>query len=101
MDASGASIALLIATALIGANLPFLVERIFFVLPPRGTRKAFGWRLLEWFFMYLVVGALARAIEGTTSPVYPQRWEFYAITACLFMVLAYPGFVYRYLWRRR
>ncbi|MFN0163148.1 MAG: DUF2818 family protein [Burkholderiales bacterium] len=101
MDASSASIALLIAAALIGANLPFLIERIFFLVPLHGARKAFGWRLLEWFCMYLVVGLLARAIEGTTSPVYAQRWEFYAITICLFLVLAYPGFVYRYLWRHR
>ena len=31
----------------------------------------------------------------------PQGWEFYAITGTLFVTLAFPGFIYRYLVRRR
>jgi NADH:ubiquinone oxidoreductase subunit 2 (subunit N) len=31
----------------------------------------------------------------------PQGWEFYATTASLFLTFAFPGFVYRYLARRR
>ena len=38
--------------------------------------------------------------ESRAGPVYRQRWEFYAVTVCLFLVFAYPGFIYRYLWRR-
>ncbi|HLA39718.1 MAG TPA: DUF2818 family protein, partial [Candidatus Glassbacteria bacterium] len=44
---------------------------------------------------------LAWLVEKNLGPVHPQRWEFYATTACLFLVFAYPGFVYRFLWRRR
>ena len=29
-----------------------------------------------------------------------QGWEFYAITAALFLTFAFPGFVWRYLLRR-
>ena len=29
-----------------------------------------------------------------------RTWEFYAITLSLYLVLAYPGFVYRYLFKR-
>ena len=29
------------------------------------------------------------------------KWEFYAITFCLFRVFAYPGLIYRYFWRKR
>jgi hypothetical protein len=50
--------------------------------------------------LYLLVGVLARLLEGRQGVVYPQGWEFYAITYCLFLVFAYPGFVYRYMWRR-
>jgi hypothetical protein len=32
--------------------------------------------------------------------IYPQGWGFYAVTFCLFIVFAYPGFVLRYLWKR-
>ena len=30
----------------------------------------------------------------------PQRWEFYAALGFLFLTLAFPGFVWRYLRRR-
>ena len=31
---------------------------------------------------------------------YPQSWEFYVIGICLFLVAAFPGFIYRYMWRK-
>jgi hypothetical protein len=31
----------------------------------------------------------------------PQEWEFYAAFAGLFITLAFPGFVWRHLRRRR
>ena len=40
-------------------------------------------------------------LEGKLGDIHKQNWEFYAINASLFVVFAYPGFVYRYLWRRR
>jgi hypothetical protein len=33
--------------------------------------------------------------------VFSQTWEFYAISGCMFVVLAFPGFVLRYLRKRR
>jgi hypothetical protein len=49
--------------------------------------------------LYGVVGAIARFVEGRLGSVKSQDWEFYAVTACLFVVAAYPGFVWRYLRR--
>jgi len=40
-------------------------------------------------------------LESRIGNVFPQTWEFYAITACMFVVLAFPGFVLRYLRKRR
>jgi hypothetical protein len=40
-------------------------------------------------------------LEQQIAPRHSQNWEFYAVTACLFLVFAFPGFTYRYLWRRR
>ena len=96
----------LLAFAILAANLPFLSDRIFFVAKPKGSasgsvRKAFGWRLAELFAAYLLLGLFARALETRQGQVYAQGWEFYAATACLFVVLAYPGFVWRYLWKKR
>ena len=31
--------------------------------------------------------------------VYEQGWAFYATTFCLFVVFAFPGFAWAYLWR--
>lgn len=96
---NSAVIALLLA-ALVAANLPFFMERIFFVIPARKASKSLGWRLLELVVLYFLVGGMSLLLQRKIGPVQPQNWEFYAITACLFLVLAYPGFVYRYLWRR-
>ncbi|MDR0702810.1 MAG: DUF2818 family protein [Azoarcus sp.] len=86
--------------AFVAANLPFLFERVLFVRRPAAGRKAFGWRLLELFLLYIAVGLFAAMLERDAhGGVYPQGWAFYVTTACLFLVFAFPGFVYRYLWR--
>jgi hypothetical protein len=94
-------IAILLVLAFIAANLPFLLERRLFVLPMGEHGKGVSWRLLELILLYFVVGGVAWLVERNLGPVQVQHWEFYATTACLFLVFAYPGFVYRYLWRRK
>ncbi len=97
MDWSTAALLLL---ALVFANLPFLTERILFVAAAPKEGKSFGWRLLELVLLYFVAGTAAWLMESRAGQVHPQRWEFYAVTVCLFLVFAYPGYVYRYLWRK-
>lgn len=91
---------LLIGLAAVAANLPFINQRWLAVWPTRMVRKGLGWRLLELVFWYGVVGAVALALERGAGQAHAQGWEFYAITAALFLTLAFPGFVYRYLLRR-
>jgi hypothetical protein len=94
------TVAALLLLAMVFANLPFLSERLFLVwLPPSGQKGAWL-RIVELIALYLVTGAVASLMESRVGPVHAQRWEFYAVTACLFLVFAYPGFLYRYLWRR-
>jgi hypothetical protein len=94
------TVAALVLLAMLFANLPFLSERLFLVwLPPSGQKNAWL-RIVELITLYFVTGAVAYLMESRVGPVHAQRWEFYAITACLFLVFAYPGFLYRYLWRR-
>ncbi|OZA29984.1 MAG: hypothetical protein B7X93_05135 [Hydrogenophilales bacterium 17-61-9] len=95
------STSLLLILAFIAANLPFLVERIFFIVKPGSGSKNVAWRLLELTVMYFVVGGIAMLLESKLGDIHTQNWEFYAVNASLFVVFAYPGFVYRYLWRRR
>jgi len=49
--------------------------------------------------LYFVVGAIGLALETNIGSRFPQTWEFYAISACLFLVLGFPGFIMRYLRR--
>ena len=42
-------------------------------------------------------GGIGLAMEKSAGQIYPQGWEFYAVTGALFLTFAFPGFVYRYL----
>lgn len=90
---------LVILFAAVAANLPFVNERLF-VVGPRRSPKAFGWRLLELVLLYGLTLALGFAVEARLGQRQPQGWEFYAAMASLFITLAFPGFVWRYLRRR-
>ncbi len=90
---------LVLVLSLIGANLPFATERLFGVLPLRGG-KTWYLRLGELSVLYFVVGFASLAMEARLGQIYPQHWEFYAVSASMFLVLAFPGFVGRYLARR-
>ena len=46
---------------------------------------------------YAAVGGLAYFLESHLGNRFPYSWELIAITACIFLVFAFPGFVYRYL----
>lgn len=94
-----AAVWLVIGLAVLAANLPFVNERLF-VVGPRRDPKGLGWRLLELVaFCGLTVGA-GMALEARLGQVHAQRWEFYAAVGCLFLTLAFPGFVWRQLRRR-
>lgn len=67
----------------------------------RSIDKSFLVRLLEVLVFYALVGALGFSLETNMGNAFSQTWEFYAITLSLFLVLGYPGFVYRYLMRHR
>ena len=86
-----------ILLAVLAANLPFLSNRLFAAIPLAAGTKPFWLRLIELLVLYGVVGAVAYALESRIGNAFSQGWEFYAITACLFLVFAYPGFVFRYL----
>lgn len=95
------SVWVVIVAAFVASNLPFLTERLFgiWALGP-ARRKGLALRLLELLVFYLLVGALGLGLEQRLGQIAPQGWEFYAITVALFLTLAFPGFVYRYLARR-
>ena len=94
-----ASVWFVVLTAFVGANLPFLNSRLLAVLPLKKP-KSLHLRLLELVLFYFIVGAMALLLERRAGQIAPQGWEFYAVTGALFLTLAFPGFVYRYLYKR-
>jgi hypothetical protein len=98
MSAAGWFIVLL---ALVGANLPFANQRIFAVAPVKAAKKNAWIRIAELIVLYFVVGALGFMLEARAGNRFEQGWQFYAVTFCLFLVLAFPGFAYQYLVKRR
>ncbi|QIL43335.1 DUF2818 family protein [Acidovorax sp. HDW3] len=97
-----AAIWLVIVAAFAAANLPFLSQRWLLLGPrPQQGAKPLLARLGELLLLYALVGGLAFVLERRAGQVAPQGWEFYAVTAALFITFAFPGFVYRYLLRHR
>ena len=90
------SIWLVVVVAFALANLPFLSRRLLAVVPLKRP-KSLGIRFLELVGFYFLVGGLGLLLEARAGQVAPQTWEFYAITATLFITFAFPGFVFRYL----
>ncbi len=92
---------LVIVLALVAANLPFVSNRFFLLIPLKRPPKSLWLRLAELVILYFVVGFIGLALENRIGQIYPQHWEFYAVSASMFLVLAFPGYVLRYMVRYR
>lgn len=98
-----AAVWLLILLAAVAANLPFINEKLFAVLSVKSFKngvKPFWVRVFEFLVWYAVIGLLGMLLERTIGNTFNQRWEFYVTALTLFVVLAFPGFVVRYLLKR-
>lgn len=99
------AIVVLIALMVVAANIPFLSERVLGLIPLRRAGqphvKSFWLRVGEVLVFYAVLIMIGFAFEAQLGNRFTQGWQFYAITLAVFLVCAYPGFVWRYLMRRR
>jgi hypothetical protein len=87
--------------ALVTANLPFVNERIMAVIAWRGRTKTLAMRLGELLVLYGATGAFGLWLERRAGQIAMQGWEFYTVTGAMFIVLAFPGFTWRYLLKHR
>ena len=94
-----ASVWTVIVLAALAANLPFFSQRFLGVWPLK-VRKGLAVQAAELLLLYFLVGGIGLALEQRAGQIAPQGWEFYAVSATLFLTLAFPGFVYRHLLRR-
>lgn len=92
-----AAFVLLLLLSFLAANLPWLSNRVLFVLPEPRAGKREWVRLLEWMLFYGLVAALGAGLEyRIQGELHVQDWEFYVTTICLFLVFALPGFIYHH-----
>jgi len=98
MSAAGWLIVLLAVAA---ANLPFMNQRLFAFVPLGAAKKSAWIRIGELIVLYFLVGAFGFLLEARAGNRFDQGWQFYAITFCLFVVFAFPGFMFQYLVKRR
>ena len=94
------SIWLVILAAVCAANLPFVSQRLLVVVP-LAQPKSLGLCLLELIALYFIVGGIGLVLEQRAGQIAPQGWEFYAVTGAVFLTLAFPGFIWRYLLKHR
>jgi hypothetical protein len=94
------SVGLVLLAAICAANLPFMGQRLLLIFP-LAKPKSLAMRLGELVVYYFVVGGLGLLLENHAGQIAPQGWEFYAITGTLFITLAFPGFIARYLLKQR
>lgn len=92
---------LILLLALVAANLPWISNKLFTIVPLQISHKNLAWCLVELIVLYFVIGAIAVYAEyASLGQIAPQAWEFYAVTFSLFLVFAFPGFVYKILWKK-
>ncbi len=93
---STAAIWILLLLAIAAANLPWLSQRVLFIWTPIRGKSPWA-RLGEWLLLYFLIGGIGMGLEKKSmGEIHSQDWEFYAITLCLFLVFALPGFIYRH-----
>ncbi|MEN7527252.1 MULTISPECIES: DUF2818 family protein [unclassified Cupriavidus] len=90
-----------ILLALVCANLPFVNQRLFAAIGLKWARKPLWLRLVELFTWYVLAGLAGLAVEASLGNTFPQGWQFYAITGCMMLVFAFPGFTWQYLVKHR
>ncbi len=68
---------------------------------PRRKPKNLAWRLLELVLLWGITLCIGFALEARLGQIQHPHWEFFAGFGFLFLTLAFPGFVWRYLMKHR
>lgn len=101
MVSQSVAVWILIALAVAAANLPFISERVLALMPIKTWAKKPGWAVVgELLGLFVIIGLIGYAFETALVNPFPRGWEFYVTGLCIFLVLGFPGFVYRYLLKK-
>ncbi len=88
---------LFLLVMLLMANVSWVSDKWLGVI---GQMRSLWHRFAALLPAYAITLLVAYAVERSVmGQVWPQGWEFYSVTVCVFLVLSFPGFVYRVLWK--
>ncbi|BBN59967.1 DUF2818 family protein [Hydrogenovibrio marinus] len=91
-----AAVWILLSTAIVLANVPWILQNKLFVFITVPT-KSIWINLAEWFLYFLIMGGFSYLLQNKVmGHVKEQGWEFYVVTLFMFAIFAFPGFIYRY-----
>lgn len=87
---------ILLLTGFVLANMPFIMNtRLFLFI--KVSHKSFAVSFAELLVYFAITGLFAYLLENKSmGHTAPQEWEFYTITFFMFLIFAFPGFIYRY-----
>lgn len=85
----------------ISANLPFANSRYLALIPSKFQRKPFWVHLLEVLLLSAICLTVGLALEWNLGQLAPQGWQFGVAWLFSSLLLAFPGFVWRFLLVRR
>jgi hypothetical protein len=91
---------LFVILGFLGASLPFFFSRWALVLARPGAKPFILYAVESFVLFALVVGGFA-VWEARSGQRAPQDWEYYAVIVCLWLVAAFPGFVWRFLLQKK
>lgn len=90
---------------LVLANLPFVNQRLFLLIPVKGDPKTgakpFWMRLIEFSVFYAVAMAAGIGLEYSLTGITPKDWIFWVTTLAMFTVFASIGFLWQYQLRKQ
>lgn len=102
MNNQSIAVWLLIVLAVTAANLPFINERLFGLIKLRQSPIKPPWVVtVEVVVLFVLTAAIGLAFEASLANPFPHGGTLITIGMCIFVVLGFPGFVYRYLLKRK
>ena len=82
----------LLVWGLLVANLPFFL--VFNRVITSGLKL-----LIVFLLGYVLFVGAGWLLENQIGQIHKQTWNFYVVIACLYLTFAFPGFVWRFLWK--
>ncbi len=81
---------------LVLANLPWLSDRFLLLGEVLPQKKRWLWRLMQWGIYLIAAAAIMFGLERYyTGKNTEQDWELIVSALLLFIIFAFPGFIYR------